>query len=155
MQQLTFAAAEHAGRRRTTRRERFLARMETVVPWARLQEWIEPHYPASGRPGGRPIGAGRLLRMWCLQRWYALPDEGVEDALYDSHAMRAFVGVDLGRGPVPDATTLLRFRRRLAARGLTAALLREVDAALAAAGLAMRRDRHGEVTLVAAPVRPS
>ena len=54
-----------------------------------------------------------MLRMYFLQQWYALADGALEDALYDSQAMRSFVGIDPNVEPVPDATTLLKFRRIL------------------------------------------
>ena len=81
-----------------------------MVPWARLKVLIEPHYPKSGKVGRPPIGVPRMLRMYFLQQWYTLADEALEDALYESPAMREFLGIDLGRVDVPDATTLLNFR---------------------------------------------
>src|SRR6185295_10170122 len=106
--QMSFAEGEYAGKKKTTRRERFLAQMEAVVPWARLVGLIAPHYPA-GKRGRPPMGLERMLRVYFLQQWYALADEALEDALYDSQAMRRFAGIDLGRKSVPDATTLLGF----------------------------------------------
>ena len=105
MKQTSFASLEYAGKKRMTRREKFLGEMERVVPWAVLVALIEPHYPKSGRVGRPPIGVQRMLRMYFLQQWYSLSDEGLEDALYDSQAMREFVGIDLAREQVPDATT--------------------------------------------------
>ncbi len=114
-QQLTFAQAEYQSKKKTTRRDRFLAEMEQVVPWTALLETLAPHYyPNAGRGAGRPpIGLERMLRMYFLQQWFGLSDEGVEDTIYDSQAFRAFLGIDLGRESVPDATTLLKFRRLL------------------------------------------
>src|SRR5215831_14489107 len=99
--QTTFAHAEFAAKKKTTRREKFLARMEEVIPWARLLAVIEPHYP-KGRRGRPPIGLERMLRVYFLQQWYGLADEALEDALYDSMAMRAFAGIDLAVEAVPD-----------------------------------------------------
>ena len=84
--QVSFASYEFAQKKRVTRRERFLAEMEQVVPWPRLQAIVEPAYPSAGRVGRQPIGVGRMLRMYCLQQWFALADEALEDALYDSQA---------------------------------------------------------------------
>ena len=109
--QVSFASYEFARKKRVTRRERFLAEMEQVVPWSRLQALIEPAYPRTGRVGRQPIGIERMLRMYLLQQWFGLADEAVEDALYDSQSMREFVGLDLAVEAVPDATTLLKFRR--------------------------------------------
>ncbi len=124
MSQRSFASAEYAMKKKRTRRERFLADMERVVPWARLIAVIEPLYPTSGRVGRQPIGVSRMLRMYCLQQWYGLADEALEDALYDSQALRDFVGIDLSRESVPDATTLLKFRRLLLDNDLTKAAVR-------------------------------
>ncbi len=108
--QMSFAEAESAGKKRVTRRQRFLDEMEKLVPWSRLLTAIESYYPkgARGRP---PIGLERMLRIYFLQQWYSLSDEGLEDALYDSIEMCAFAGIDLAVENVPDATTLLKFRR--------------------------------------------
>ena len=103
MNQRSFASAEFALKKKRTRREKFLADMERVVPWARLIAIVEPLYPKSGRVGRPPIGVSKMLRMYCLQQWYGLADEALEDALYDSQALRDFVGVDLSRESVPDA----------------------------------------------------
>jgi IS5 family transposase len=102
MKQISFASLEFRGKKRRTRREKFLAEMEQVVPWARLQALIEPHYPTAGRVGRQPMGVPRMLRMYCLQQWFGLADEAVEDAIYDSQSVREFVGIDLARESVPD-----------------------------------------------------
>ncbi|WP_256859433.1 transposase, partial [Burkholderia cenocepacia] len=94
--QIGFAEAESAGKKRVTKRQRFLAEMEKVVPWSRLLSVIGPYYP-KGERGRPPIGLERMLRIYLLQQWYGLSDEGLEDALYDSIAMRAFAGIDLAR----------------------------------------------------------
>src|SRR5687768_1403227 len=101
LKQASFASLEYAGKKRTTRREKFLAEMEVVVPWARLVALIEPFYPA-GQRGRPPMGIERMLRIYFLQQWYGLSDEGVEDAIYDIQSMRLFAGIDLGVDPVPD-----------------------------------------------------
>lgn len=151
MKQTSFASAEYGAKKRKTRREVFLGEMDAVVPWERLQALIEPHYPRSGKVGRPPIGVPRMLRMYFLQQWYTLADEALEDALYDSQAMREFVGIDLGRESVPDATTLLKFRRLLEQHDLTAAILAEVNAHLAERGLLMRQGTVVDATIIAAP----
>ena len=111
MKQRTLATADFEAFRKPTRRERFLAEMNTVVPWAELVAVIEPYYPKATRAGGRPpVGLERMLRIHCLQLWFDLSDPAVEEALYDSRAMRSFVGIDLGREPVPDETTVMRLK---------------------------------------------
>src|SRR5271169_5686715 len=104
----SFSQAEYAGKKKQTRRDKFLAEMEQVVPVARLQ----PLYP-KGERGRPPIGLERMLRIYFLQQWYGLADEALEDALYDSQALRGFAGIDLSVATVPDATTVLNFRHWL------------------------------------------
>lgn len=151
MNQRSFASAEYAMKKKRTRREKFLADMERVVPWSGLIAVIEPLYPTSGRVGRQPIGAARMLRMYCLQQWYGLADEALEDALYDSQALRDFVGIDLSRESVPDATTLLKFRRLLEDNDLTRALFDEINAHLGQQGLLMRAGTIVDATIIAAP----
>lgn len=151
MSQRSFASAEYALKKKRTRREEFLAEMERIVPWARLEAAIAPSYPRSGRVGRPPIGVPKMLRMYCLQQWYGLADEALEDALYDSQAMREFIGIDLGRENVPDATTLLKFRRLLEQHDLTSAILCEVNAHLTERGLLMRQGTVVDATIIAAP----
>lgn len=151
MKQRSFASAEYAMKKKQTRRERFLGEMERIVPWPRLIAVIEPLYPKSGRVGRQPSGVPRMLRMYCLQQWYGLADEALEDALYDSQALRDFVGVDLSCESVPDATTLLKFRRLLQDNDLTRALFDEINAHLAEQGLLMRAGTIVDATIIAAP----
>ena len=135
--QMSFAQSEYAGKKKVTRRERFLGEMEKVVPWARLCGVIAPHYP-KGERGRPPIGIERMLRIYFLQQWYALADEALEDALYDRQAMRTFAGIDLSVEAVPDATTLLKFRHLLEAYDLTRAIFGEVGAMLEERKLLMK-----------------
>jgi len=151
MKQTSFADVEFAKKKRVTRREKFLLEMDRIVPWARWTALIEPLYPKSGRVGRQPIGVERMLRMYCLQQWFSLSDEAVEDALYDSQALRQFVGVDLSQESAPDATTLLKFRRLLEKHALTAAMFDEVKAVLSERGLLMREGTMVDATLIAAP----
>jgi IS5 family transposase len=151
MSQRSFASAEYAMKKKRTRREKFLAEMERIVPWSRLTAVIEPLYPKSGRVGRPPIGVPKMLRMYCVQQWYSLADEALEDALYDSQALRDFVGIDLSRESVPDATTLLKFRRLLQDNDLTRALFDEINAHLTYQGLLMRDGTIVDATIIAAP----
>src|SRR6059058_805271 len=97
---------------RKTRRAIFLEEMEQVVPWGELCALVAPHYPQPGK-GRRPVGVERMLRIYFLQQWFNLSDPAVEEALYDSAVMRQFVGIDLGCEPVPDETTVCKFRHLL------------------------------------------
>jgi IS5 family transposase len=153
MSQRSFASAEYALKKKRTRREKFLSEMERIVPWMRLIGVIEPLYPTSGRVGRQPIGVAKMLRMYCLQQWYGLADEALEDALYDSQALRDFVGIDLSHESVPDATTLLKFRRLLHDNDLTRALFDEINAHLGQQGLLMRAGTIVDATIIAAPKR--
>ena len=145
-----FAQAEFAAKKKTTRREKFLARMDEVIPWAQLLAVIEPHYP-KGERGRPPVGLERMLRVYFLQQWYALADEALEDALYDSQALRSFARIDLAAEGVPDATTLLNFRHLLETNNLCKALFTAINADLAARGLLLREGTLVDATLIAAP----
>lgn len=148
--QTTFAHAEFTAKKKSTRRERFLDRMEEATPWAQLLAVVAPSYPkgARGRP---PIGLKRTLRVDFLQQWYALADEAPEDALYDSQALQRFAGIELDAEGVPDATTLLKFRRLLETHDLCKALFTAINAHLAARGLLLREGTLVDPTLIAAP----
>ena len=148
--QTSFAQVEFADKKKITRREKFLARMEEVIPWARLLAVIEPHYP-TGERGRPPIGLERMLRVYFLQQWYGLADEALEDALYDSQALRGFARIDLHVEGVPDATTLLKFRRLLETHDLCQGLFTAINADLTARGLLLREGTLVDATLLAAP----
>ena len=150
MHQTTFAHAEFSAKKKHTRREQFLARMEAVIPWARLLAVIAPHYP-KGERGRPPIGLERMLRVYFLQQWYALADEALEDALYDSQALQRFARIELEAEGVPDATTLLKFRHLLETHDLCKALFTAINADLAARGLLLRAGTLVDATLIAAP----
>src|SRR5262245_27149998 len=112
MRQLTLATVGFEKHGKLTRRAAFLAEMEEVVPWRELCAVVEPFYPKRGN-GRPPIGLERMLRLHFLQHWFNLSDLAVEEALYESVSMRRFAGIDLGREPVPDETTILNFRHLL------------------------------------------
>ncbi len=133
-----------------TRRERFLEEMNRVVPWSELCALVEPHYPKAGN-GRRPVGLERMLRIYFLQQWFDLSDPGVEEALYDSRAMRGFVGIDLGQEPAPDETTVCRFRHLLERNDLGRKLFAGVNGHLASLGLSVSRGTIVDATILAAP----
>ncbi len=141
---------EYAGKKRVTRRERFLGEMERVVPWSALLEVLEPYYP-KGKRGRPPIGLERMLRVYFIQQWYGLSDEGVEDAITDSQALRRFVGIDLSREDAPDATTLLQFRRLLETHRLTEKLFSCINGQLEAQGLLLKEGTIADATILSAP----
>ena len=146
----SFSQAEYAGKKKQTRRDKFLAELEQVVPWARLVERLRPLYP-KGERGRPPIGLERMLRLYFLQQWYGLADEALEDALYDSQALRGFAGIDLTVAAVPDATTIMNFRHWLESHELSQALFSEISAMLEERGLLMRQGTIVDATIIAAP----
>lgn len=135
---------------RKSRREEFLSLMETVVPWRELEAVIEPYYPKAGN-GRQPVGLSIMLRVYFLQQWFNLSDPGAEDALYESPVLRRFAGVDLGRAPAPDETTILRFRRLLETHELCGQILDTVNDYLASKGLRISTGTIVDATIIAAP----
>ncbi|RNI16648.1 transposase [Flexivirga caeni] len=123
VQQPSFADVEYGNRRRRTRRDEFLAMMDQVIPWDEWTGLIVPFYPTTGRRGRQPVPVETMLRMYLLQAWFSLSDEGTEDAIYDSYAFRTFLGLDFTTAQVPDATTLLHFRHLIEQHDLGAAFL--------------------------------
>ena len=133
------------------RRDRFLAKIDTVTHWSKLHELIEPHYPKLEGAGRPSIGLERMRRMYVAQQCFGLSDAGIEEAIYDSQAIRAFVGIDLNRESAPDATTFLKLRRLHETHALTRKIFETINAHLAAQGLMMREGTIVEATLIAAP----
>lgn len=133
-----------------TRRAEFLEEMELVVPWAELVALVEPHYPKAGN-GRRPVGVERMLRIYFLQQWFNLSDPAVEEALYDSPLMREFVGIDLGREPVPDETTVCKFRHLLEEHQIGAAMLATVNEHLQKKGVRIATGTIVDATIIHAP----
>ena len=108
MKQQTISDLEYSARKRRTKREDFLDIMEEVIPWEEWISYIKPYY-YKGKRGRPPKGIEKMLKMYLLQNWFSLSDEGVEEAIYDSYAMRKFMGINFFEEQVPDATTLLKF----------------------------------------------
>ena len=127
MDKLSFSHAEYGGKRKQTRRERFLAEMEQVIPWARLEGLIEPHYPKAGN-GRRSFALASMPRIHLLQQWYGLSDPAAEDALYEITSMRQFARLSLSDTGVPDESTILQFRHLLEKHRLAEPLFDEVNA---------------------------
>ena len=150
MKQMTLATAGFDRYAKTTRRARFLAEMEQVVPWGELCAVIEPFYPKPGK-GRPPVGLERMLRIYFLQQWFNLSDLAVEEALYESVSMRRFAGIDLGREAVPDETTVCRFRHLLEQHDLGTRLFEEVHRYLEGKGLKVARGTIVDATIISAP----
>lgn len=148
MRQRTFSGFEQHSKQ--TRRQRFLAEMDAIVPWRQLSRLIEPYYPKGDR-GRPPVGIERMVRIYFLQLWFNLSDPGVEDALYDSAAMRNFVDIDLGREPAPDETTICKFRHLIEANNLGEKLFEAVNKHLSAKGIKIGTGTIMDATIIAAP----
>lgn len=133
-----------------TRRELFLEEMEQVVPWSRLYALVEPHYPKAGN-GRRPVGVKPMLRLYFVQQWFNLSDPGVEEAVYDSEVLRNFVGIDLGQQPVPDETTICKFRHLLEEHNLGGEIMETVNVYLGERGIRITKGTIVDATLIHAP----
>jgi IS5 family transposase len=96
--QLTFADSEFSTKRRQTRKEIFLSRMEQILPWQNMTAVIEPFYPKAGN-GRRPYPLETMLRIHCMQHWYNLSDGAMEDALYEIASMRLFARLSPDSAP--------------------------------------------------------
>lgn len=149
--QRTFAGLAWAEKKKVTRRERFLAEMDAVIPWTELLALIEPHYPTAGRRGRPPVPLATMLRVYFLQQWFDLSDPAAEDALYDSEAMRRFARVELHEDVLPDETTILRFRHLLEQHGLTEAMFAGVRGLLETKGLLLKSGTIVDATIISAP----
>ena len=149
MDQPTFADLEYQGKKRQTRREVFLERMDGLIPWQLLEDRIRPFYSKAGR-GRHPYPLSTMLRTQCVQLFYNLSDPGVEDLLYESEPVRRFVGLKLS-GPLPDETTILHFRHLLEKNNLGQGLLEEINAHLESQGLRLREGTIVDATIIEAP----
>src|SRR5512142_3316532 len=150
MKQLTLAAVGFERYAKTTRRDGFLAEMERVVPWPALCALIEPYYPKAGN-GRPPVGVERMLRIYFLQHWFNLSDPAVEEALYDSAVMRQFARIDLGNEPVPDETTVCKFRHLLEEHRLGGQMLETVNLYLQRRGVRISTGTIVDATIIEAP----
>jgi IS5 family transposase len=124
--------------------------MERIVPWSGLLALVRPHYAKAGN-GRRPEGLEIMLRVYFVQQWFNLSDPGVEEALYESPVLQRFVGVDLGAAPVPDETTMLRFRHLLEKHDLCGLMLEAVNIHLEAKGIKIATGTIVDATILHAP----
>lgn len=147
MNQMSFSDMEYSGRKRVTKKEKFLGAMNDIIPWADWVNKILPYYP-KGKRGRPPRGIEVMLRMYLLQIWFNLSDEGLEDAIYDSYAMRNFVGINFLEEQSPDATTLLKFRHLLEKHHLGEAIFNDIKERLQQAGLMMRGGTIVDATII-------
>ena len=151
MRQQSLADGSFEKYRKKTRKEIFLDEMDQIIPWQELTAAIKFFYPKPVGAGRPPKGAERMLRIHFLQHWFELSDPGAEEALYDSRAMRQFVGIDLGQEPVPDETTILNFRHLLEAHNLGDELFRLVNVYLEENGMKLSRGTIVDASIINAP----
>jgi transposase, IS5 family len=153
IEQPSFTDIEYGNRRRVSKREQFLETMDATIPWGVWVSLIEPHYyqDRPGKRGRKAKPVATMLRMYLLQVWFNLSDEGVEDAIYDSYAMRRFMGLDFGVEQVPDATTLLHFRHLLEEHKLGEKLLEAQNEIFKREGWIMNGGSIVDATIIAAP----
>jgi len=150
MKQTTFASAAWDKKGKVTRRERFLAEMDAVIPWKHLNRLIEPHYPKAGN-GTQPMPQERMLRIYFMQQWFNLSDPAMEDSLYDSESMRRFAGIELSEDAIPDETTILRFRHLLEKHYLTQAIFSQIRTLLEQKRLLLKSGTIVDATIIEAP----
>jgi IS5 family transposase len=150
MKQTTFASVAWEKKGKITRRERFLAEMDVVIPWSRLLALIEPHYPKAGN-GTQPKPMEQMLRIYFMQNWFNLSDPQAEDSLYDIESMRRFAGIELLGHDIPDETTILRFRHLLEQHQLTERIFAEIRSLLEEKRLLLKSGTIVDATIIAAP----
>ena len=150
MHQPSFSDIEYGLRKRITKREEFLKAMDEFIPWDEWMAYIEPYYP-SGKRGRPPLGIEKMLRMYLLQCWFNLSDEGIEDAIYDSYAVRSFMKINFVDEQAPDATTLLKFRHLLEKNNIGQVFFNAIHGTLERCGYMMRGGTIVDATLIAAP----
>ena len=148
--QQTFAGLAWQNKGKKTRRERFLAEMDAIIPWPQLLELIEPHYPRGGK-GRPPLGLEKMLRIYFLQIWFNLSDPAAEEAIYDSESMRRFTRIELSEDKIPDETTILNFRHLLEEHELTKAMFEKINGLMEGKGLLLRSGTIVDATIIAAP----
>lgn len=142
---------EYSNRRRRTKRETFLEKMDAILPWREWVALVTPYYP-EGKRGRKPVEIEQMLRMSMLQVWFSLSDEGVEDAIYDSYAMKSFMGIDFSAGEqTPDATTLCKFRKLLNEHSLQKKFFEQVQELLAKEGKLVSGGTIVDATIISAP----
>ncbi len=152
MKQMSLDVSGFERKTKRTRKREFLDDMNLVVPWSELVALIAPYAPTRSTKGGRPpFPVATLLRIHFLQQWFNLSDPAMEEALYDTPMFRDFADLDTGEDPLPDESTILRFRHLLEAHGIAQQILATVNATLSAKGLMLKQGTVVDATLIAAP----
>lgn len=149
--QINFTDMEYGQRKRKTKREEFLEMMNEIIPWEECVKLVEPYSPVSGKRGCQPKEIETMLRMLLLQSWFNLSDEGIEDTIYDSYAMKHFMGIDFTNEQVPDATTLCRFRKRLTENRIQQQIFESIRHFMDVHGKIMHGGTIVDATIIDAP----
>lgn len=149
MKQISFGTLAYEQKKVMTKRERFLQKMDQVIPWERLLDIIEPYYPKAGS-GRKPMPMNSMLRIYFLQQWYALADPAAEEALYDMESMRRFADLELGEDAIPDESTILNFRRLIETHQLSEALFQDINHYLLEQGIQVSQGSMVDATIVQA-----
>lgn len=149
MSQLTFAEAEYNGKKRKTRREKFLERMDGLIPWKKLEQQLAKKY-SNGKVGRKPYPLSVMLRVHVMQLLYNLSDPAMEDALYEIESMRRFAGLRLSDN-LPDETTIRNFRHFLERHKFGQRLFDTIQSHLASQGLKLQEGSIVDATVIAAP----
>lgn len=148
--QLNFTDYEYSMRKKITKREQFLDCMDEIIPWDEIVEMVEPYY-FKNTVGRKARGIETMFRMYLLQTWYSLSDEGIEDTIYDSYAMRKFMRLDFTKESVPDATTLCKFRKILVDNGIDKLFFNSIAKYMEENGYIMRGGTILDATIIDAP----
>lgn len=149
-EQITFTDCEYSMRKRKTKRDEFLACMDEITPWDEFVALIQPYY-YNNKLGRKSRGIETMLRMYLLQIWYSLSDEALEDAIYDSYAMRSFMHLDFTTESVPDATTLCKFRKIITDNGIAQLYFNSVNEFMEEHGHIMHGGTIVDATIIDAP----
>ncbi len=145
---MSFSDFEYAGKRKQTRRERFLAEMDQVVPWAELVALLGQHYPKAGS-GRKPYPLETMLRIHLLQNWFSLSDPAIEEALCEITPTRQFARLTLS-APIPEDTTIMKFRHLREKHQLAVGILQVINGYLQDKGLSLRQGTIVDATIIQA-----
>ena len=149
MSQLAFAEAEYAGKKRKTRREKFLERMDQLILWEKLERQLVKKY-SKGKIGRKPYPLRVMLRIHVMQLLYNLSDPAMEDVLYEIESMRRFAGLRM-LDNLPDETTILNFRHFLERHKFGQRLFGAIQSHLESHGLKLQEGSIVDATIIAAP----
>lgn len=149
MDQLSFSEAEYAQKRKKTRRELFLEKMDKLIPWNQLEKAIRRYYAKPGN-GRRPYPLPVMIRIHCLQLFYNLSDPAMEDALYEIESMRNFAGLKI-TGAIPDETTILNFRHLLEKHNLGEKVFKVINKHLEKQGVMLKEGTIVDASIIEAP----